>query len=280
MNIELIEPQTLQGAAQQASSGDVMLQQRGAIQGAGNRSLMATPTPGDLLRIALESGADLDRLERLMDLQAKWEAGEARKAFVQAMTEFKAEPLEIFKRKAVGYTTKDGAFVGYKHAELSDVADVVVPAMARHGLSHRWDVKQEPKKITVTCTITHKAGHSESVMMDAAPDDSGKKNSIQQVASTITYLQRYTLLASTGLATKSEHDDDGAGAGAADDAVPKGADAEAFEAMLDGFRAAALNGSAALKQHYINSQPSADFWKIHSRALKAAAANADAEAGQ
>jgi len=272
VTIDLIEPEQ-----QQASTGGIALQQRGALVGAGRQSLMTTPTPGDLLRIALESGADLDRLERLMDLQAKWEAGEARKAFVQAMTEFKAEPLEIFKRKSVGYTTKDGAFVGYKHAELSDVADVVVPAMARHGLSHRWDVKQEPKKITVTCTITHKAGHSESVTMDAAPDDSGKKNGIQQVASAVTYLQRYTLLASTGLATKSEHDDDGAGAG---DNTPKGPDAEAFEEMLDGFRAAAMNGSAALKKHYIDSQPSADFWKIHSRALKEAAAKVDAEAGQ
>lgn len=286
MNIELIEPATevLQGAAvaQQASQGHALAQrQGGAIQGAGRQQLVTTPTPGDLLRIALESGADLDRLERLMDLQAKWEAGEARKAWVKAMTEFKAEPLEIFKRKSVGYTTKDGAFVGYKHAELSDVADVVVPAMARHGLSHRWDVKQEPKKITVTCTITHAAGHSESVTMDAAPDDSGKKNTIQQVASAVTYLQRYTLLASTGLATKSEHDDDGAGAGdAGTDDAPKGADAEAFEAMLDGFRAAAMNGSAALKQHYIDSQPSADFWKLHSRALKAAAAKVDAEAQQ
>ena len=117
-------------------------------------------TPSTLLAMAVAQGADLDRLERLMALQERWEAGEARKAFTQAMTDFKAEPLEIFKRKEVGYKTKEGDFVGYKHAQLCDVVDVVVPAMARHGLSHRWDVKQEGGKVLVTCTVTHRAGHS------------------------------------------------------------------------------------------------------------------------
>lgn len=170
------------------------------------RSVAAMPTPAHLLQLAVEQGADLDRLERLMALQERWEAGEARKAFVLAMTEFKAEPLEIFKRKSVSFND-----VHYKHAELSDVADVIVPAMARHGLSHRWDVRQESARVIVTCTVTHKAGHAESVTMDAGPDDSGKKNKIQQIASAVTYLQRYTLLAIAGLATKSE-DDDGSGA--------------------------------------------------------------------
>lgn len=169
---------------------------------------LTTTTPAQLLSMAVQQGADLDKLERLMALQERWEANEARKAFVLAMTEFKAEPMEIFKRKQVAYNG-----VNYKHAELSDVADVVVPAMARHGLSHRWEVQQSAGRIVVTCSVTHRAGHSECVTMDAAPDDSGKKNAIQQVASAITYMQRYTLLAVCGLATKSEQDDDGRGTG-------------------------------------------------------------------
>lgn len=163
----------------------------------------------------IQAGGTMEQLRDMLALQQQWEAGEARKAFVQAMTDFKAEPLEIFKRKQVGYKTADGGFVGYKHAELADVADVVVPAMAKHGLSHRWDVKREGDRIYVTCVVMHRLGHSESITMDGAPDNSGKKNAIQQQASTITYLQRYTLLAATGLATKEVNpDDDGAGGGA------------------------------------------------------------------
>jgi hypothetical protein len=182
-----------------------------AMQQGGTLASMPESSPFGMMLTALSRGASLELVESAMKLQERWEANEARKAFVKAMADFKAEPLEIFKRKHVGYTTKDGDFVGYKHAELSHITDVVVPAMARHGLSHRWDLQQNSGRIVVICTITHRLGHAESVSMDGAPDDSGKKNNIQRAASTITYLQRYTLLAATGLATKDDADDDGRG---------------------------------------------------------------------
>lgn len=170
---------------------------------------MATTTPADLLAMAVSQGADLDRLEKLMALQERWEAGEARKAYVSAMAAFKAEPIRIVKSKAVGYETQAGDFVGYKHATMADVVDAVVPAMAQHGLSHSWDVTQQGGAITVTCAVRHRMGHSESVSMTAAPDNSGKKNAIQQVASTVTYLQRYTLMAICGVAAKDAQEDEG-----------------------------------------------------------------------
>ena len=173
-------------------------------------------SPAAMMLAAAAKGIPLEQIEKMMDLQERWEKNEARKAFVEDMTRFKAEPLEIFKRKEVAFND-----VRYKHAELSDVADVVIPALSRHGFSHRWETKQEGGKITVTCTVTHRLGHFESVYMEASPDASGKKNAIQQVASAITYLQRYTLLMVTGLATKEiNRDDDGAGSGPVIDKAP------------------------------------------------------------
>ena len=43
--------------------------------------------------------------------------------------------------------------------------------------------------------------------MTAPPDGSGKKNQIQQIASTVTYLERYTLFAILGLASADQDDD-------------------------------------------------------------------------
>lgn len=186
-------------------------------------------TPAALLSMAVSQGADLDRLERLMALQERFEANEARKAFVEAMTAFKAEPMEILKRKQVSFTTKDGDTTSYKHAELSDVTAAVVPAMARHGLSHRWNIEQTGTLVTVDCVITHAQGHSEKVTLFAGPDASGKKNAIQQIASTVTYLQRYTLLAACGLSTKGE-DDDGKG-GAAEFITAE--EAATIQALID-----------------------------------------------
>lgn len=169
-------------------------------------AIAATPTPSDLLRLAIDKGADLDRLERLMDLQAKWEAGQARKAFTAAMTDLKSRNLIVRKDKSVAFSG-----TAYTHSSLAEVVETVVRHMADAGLSHRWTVAQEAKQITVACVITHELGHSEQVVMTAAPDDSGKKNAIQQVASTITYLQRYTLMAACGLASRDMPDDDGRG---------------------------------------------------------------------
>ena len=61
--------------------------------------------------------------------------------------------------------------------------------------------------VSVTCIIAHRDGHSEENTLSAGRDDSGKKNSIQSIGSTITYLQRYTLKSALGLAASA--DDDG-----------------------------------------------------------------------
>lgn len=185
-----------------------------AVAMAGGHGLAATPTtPTAVLMHAMANGGSLEQIEKLLDLQLKWEANEARKAFVADMAAFKQNPPTIKKDKAVGYHTKEGDFVGYKHATLGNVTDAIVEGLAKHGFSHKWDVDQHGEMVRVTCRITHRMGHSEDVSMSAANDNSGRKNPIQQVASTITYLQRYTLLAATGLATHDQHDDDGASAG-------------------------------------------------------------------
>lgn len=175
-------------------------------------------TPADLVRYAMDSGADIERLEKLMQMQIIWEEREAKKAYVQAMAEFKRNPPEILKTKLVSFTTRDGDTTSYKHATLGGVTGPIINGLAQHGISHDWDTKQEGQVITVTCTLTHKLGHSESTSLTGMPDSSGKKNPIQQMASCVNYLQRYTLLAATGIATKDmdEEDDDGRGSGAVD----------------------------------------------------------------
>lgn len=156
----------------------------------------------------LQGGGNIEQLSQMMDLQARWEANEARKAFTAAMAKFKAEPVTIYKNKNVSFGAKNGGTgTNYNHAELSDVTEGVGPALAKHDLAYRWNIHQASGAITVDCILTHVAGHSETVTMTAAPDNSGMKNAIQQIASTTTYLQRYTLLSITGMSTKGVDDD-------------------------------------------------------------------------
>lgn len=170
-----------------------------------NQVAIRETTPAMLLSMAIDQGADLDRLEKLMLLQERWESTNARKAYSQAMAGFKANPPEIEKDRKVAFgNTK------YSHATLGNVTDKINSALSQHGLSAGWTTKQEGKSVTVTCRITHVLGHYEETSLTADLDTSGAKNSIQALGSTITYLERYTVLALTGLATKDQ-DNDGAG---------------------------------------------------------------------
>lgn len=163
----------------------------------------------EMAHMAMSQGK-VSEMRELLAMKKDWDAEQARKAFVAAMADFKAEAggITIAKSKQVSFSTQKGK-TEYMHAELHDITRALVPVMARHGLSHRWVLEQTGKDIKVTCVMTHRDGHSESVQMTAQADDSGGKNSIQAIASTKTYLERYTLLAATGIATGGEHDDDG-----------------------------------------------------------------------
>ena len=171
------------------------------------QSALVATTPADLLRIAVQSNADLDKLERLMTLQERWEAKEAKRAYDAAFAAFKAEAVTILKGRKV----TDGPLRGKSYAELHDVVNAVTPALSMHGLSSAWKLTKDDRDwMEVTCYLRHVAGHEESVSMGGPPDAGGAKNAIQARASTKTYLERYTLKAITGL-SEQEDDDDGSG---------------------------------------------------------------------
>lgn len=171
-------------------------------------ALAVSTTPAELLHIAVTQNADLDKLTKLMELQERWERNEARKAFVAAMNAFKSEPVRIVKNGQVGYEGKRGGPTNYNYATLDHVCDAVIGGLSKHGISHRWTVKQEGEWIKVTCVLRHALGHEEETTLMGTADQTGSKNSIQAIGSTVTYLQRYTLLAATGLAA-AEQDTDG-----------------------------------------------------------------------
>jgi hypothetical protein len=177
------------------------------------RALSAV-TPMDMLSRAVESGAGLDMVEKLMALQERWEANQARKAFDEAMAAAKAEIPTITKNREVDFTSPKGR-TNYRYEDLGGIAKTVQPILAKHGLSYRYRATSNINEpITVTCIVSHRGGHAEEITLSAGRDDTGGKNAIQQVGSTITYLQRMTLKAALGLAVSN--DDDGRTSEAAD----------------------------------------------------------------
>ncbi len=168
-------------------------------------TLPVATTPDQLLMIAVQQGADIDKMEKLMALQERWEANQARKAYMVAVSEFKQNPPTVIK----DLVNKQ---YGSNYTSLANMVNTVNKALGVHGLNARWDINQSGADITITCILTHSMGHSEKVPLTAGPDESGKKNSIQQIKSTITYLEGATFQAVTGIAcAEPSQDDDGNG---------------------------------------------------------------------
>ena len=163
-------------------------------------------TPLAMLNRAMETGASMEVLEKFMSLHGRWEAGNARKAFDTAISEAKAEIPPIVKN-AKGHNDK-------RYANFAAIAGVVDPILSKHGLSYRFRTAQTDK-ISVTCVLSHRDGHNEETTLAGPADNSGSKNAIQAIGSTLTYLQRYSLIQALGLAATEDDDGRAAGAGGA-----------------------------------------------------------------
>lgn len=164
----------------------------------------AANSPMSMMLSAIQQGATLEQVEKMMDLQERWEKKEAKKSYDAAFASFKAEAVQIIKGKLI----TDGPLKGKNHAELCDVVDAVTPALSKHGLSSSWKItKDDPAWMEVTCYLRHVGGHEESVSMGGPPDAGGAKNAIQARASTKTYLERYTLKGITGLSERNDDND-------------------------------------------------------------------------
>jgi ERF superfamily len=179
-------------------------------------------TPLGLLQIAVQQGADVDKLAQLLELQERWQANQARQAYNAAMAKFKQEPPKITKNKHVKFDDAE-----YDHATLDHVVDAITETLSAVGISHKWRMSQSPE-ISVTCVLTHEMGHSEETTLKAGPDTSGGKNSIQAIGSTVTYLERYTLLAAVGMAAAGTDND---GRGSDEEQKPKTSEARVVECL-------------------------------------------------
>ena len=162
----------------------------------------------DIVRAALETG-NVEMLREAIALAKELDAIAARKAFDNAMADAKAEIPTIKRNRSVDAGEKNGkAGPKYRFEDLAEIAQTVDPILSKHGLSYRYRVASPINQpVTVTCVVSHRAGHFEETTLTAGRDDGPGRNAIQQVGSTITYLQRYTLKAALGLAVS--HDEDG-----------------------------------------------------------------------
>jgi hypothetical protein len=240
------------------------------------------PTPSYLLQMAVQQGADLDKLERLMALQERWEANEARKAYRDAFATFRGNNIIIPKTKHVD-RGRGGSF---EQAEYDVICNRLSPALSALGFGFRHDQKFGTRRVMtdglendvgwvwVTCYLEHNKGHTESLTLEGPPGDLSVNTPTQNMQTTASYLKRQSLLAITGTATGGEDDESKLRKSRN---TRSGQPAEAaVEDLLQAGRDASMNGMVALTSWY-NKLSAAQKSTVNPefREMRAAASRAD-----
>lgn len=261
MNTDLIDP------AQDAP-------QRSAVQAA-SAAVQQAQRPLTVIEHAIRSGASPDQLQTLLELQVRADNHqlemmrekrrmdeEDRKAaallsFRRDFAAFRGENIVVAKNKHVD-RGRAGSFM---QAEYHSIAQLLSPALSRHGFGFRHDQKFGPKPwpladnpgnvvgwVWVTCFLEHKDGHVETLELEGPEGDQSANTPVQNMQLTASYLKRQSLLAITGTATGGEDDENGmrnkrrpVQQSAGDD---QGADDG--DALLDAGRDEAMKGMKAL----------------------------------
>jgi hypothetical protein len=165
-----------------------------------------------IARAARDPNIDIDKMERLLQMQERIVERQAKTAYADALSRLQPTLPIIGERGAI--KNNSGA-VQSKYALWEDIVGIVTPLLAAQGFSLSFRTGNKDGKIQVTGVLTHREGHSEETTLDLPADTSGSKNAVQAVASSVSYGKRYTAGALLNLRT-GELDDDGKTAGEKD----------------------------------------------------------------
>lgn len=190
--------------------------------------------PLTVIEHAMRAGATPDQLERLLDLQVRADNHqlelmrekrrmdeEDRKAaallaYRRDFAAFRGENIVVAKDKEVNR----GAAGSFMQAEFHNIAQLLSPALSKHGFSFRHDQRFDSKEwptaenpgnrigwVFVTCFLEHKDGHAETLALEGPEGDLKANTAVQNMQATASYLKRQSLLAITGTATGGEDDE-------------------------------------------------------------------------
>lgn len=165
-------------------------------------NVQVSQSPQSLIAMAIKGKAPLETIEKLMDLQDRWDAKQAKIAFDEDMARLQGELPVIEKRKSA---KNDSGKVLYMYAPLDDIISQVGQIISKHNFSYSFRTVNTSDKVSVTCITTHRLGHStESIMETGLSTKTGIMSVPQQIAATLTFNKRYSFCNSFGIMTGDE----------------------------------------------------------------------------
>lgn len=164
-------------------------------------------------RAALNPDVDIEKMERLLNMQERIIDKQAKQEFNIAMSEAQSKMGQV-STDATNPQTKS------KYASYSALDKALRPIYTAHGFALSFDGGDSPqeKYVRVRCEVSHKGGFSKNHHVDMPADGKGAKGGdvmtlTHAAGAAFTYGQRYLLKLIFNVAI-GENDDDGNSAGA------------------------------------------------------------------
>ena len=176
-------------------------------------------------RAAANPAVDIDKMERLLEMQERVMDRRAKAAFDAALAIMQPQLPQVDRNGRIVVLSKADRDAGRfdakpqqstPYALWEDINAAILPHLAEHGFALSFRTGTTPEgKITVTGVLSHKEGHREETTITLMHDSSGSKNSVQAVGSSISYGKRYTagMLLNITSRAPGDADDDGRKAG-------------------------------------------------------------------
>lgn len=157
-------------------------------------------------RAATNPNVDIDKMERLLEMQERIMARDAEAEFNAAMADVQGELRPVIHDAKNDQTRSH-------YATLEAVAKATKPILVKHGFALSFGTADCPVQdhYRITCDLTHSGGHSKHYFADIPADLTGLKGTPNKTkthafGSTMSYGRRYLTLLIFDIATE---DDDG-----------------------------------------------------------------------
>ena len=170
------------------------------------KEIVVQPNPAALLQIAIDGGADIDKLGKLMDMQFQWNADQAQKAYNADMVKAQSEMPIVATNKTNDQTHS-------RYADIEALAREAKPIYTKRGFSVSCYEDECPHEgmIRTSCDVMHRDGHTKKYYIDFEIDDKGlagktNKTKIHGKGSTFSYSRRYLVLMVFDIPTGDDND--------------------------------------------------------------------------
>lgn len=165
-----------------------------------------TEPPADLIRIAVENKTDLAALEKVLELQERFEANEARKVYNKNLAAVHAKIPTVAKKLTNSQTHS-------KYASLDTIIEKTREVYTALGFSVSFYEGDTPREghVRVCADLRHEAGHSTTYFYDVPLDGVGIKGNanmtaIHGKASSVSYGRRYLMCMIFNIPTGDDND--------------------------------------------------------------------------